>query len=84
MYFVRYWGGVRCVPLVFLFIKSHSFLGASPPRPPIDQLYNVILSEPLGATLEIKYALFLLNKNLFLQMSPSSFSAFNNNHYHQC
>ena len=36
------------------------------------------------ATLEIKYALFLLNNNLFLQMSPSSFSAFNNNHYHQC
>ena len=37
-------GGVRYVPLVFLFIKSHSFWGA----PPIDQLYNVILSEPLG------------------------------------
>ena len=36
------------------------------------------------ATLEIKHALFLLNKNLFLQMSPPSFSAFNNNHYHQC
>ena len=41
-------GGVRCVPLVFHFIKSHSFWGALPPRPPIDQLYNVILSEPLG------------------------------------
>ena len=27
-------GGVRCVPLVFLFIKSHSFWGAAPPRPP--------------------------------------------------
>ena len=24
-------GGVRCVPLVFLFIKSHSFLGAAQP-----------------------------------------------------
>ena len=27
-------GGVRCVPLVFLFIKSHNFLGALSPRPP--------------------------------------------------
>ena len=33
MYFVRYGGGVRCVLLVFLFIKSHSFWGAQPPRP---------------------------------------------------
>ena len=41
-------GGVRCVSLVFLFIKSHSFWGAPLPRPPIDQLYNVILSESLG------------------------------------
>ena len=48
MYFVRYWRGIRCVPLVFLFIASHSFWGALPPRPPIDQFYNVILSEPLG------------------------------------
>ena len=27
-------GGVRCVPLVFAFIKSHSFWGALPPPPP--------------------------------------------------
>ena len=38
-------GGVRCVPLVFLFNKSHSFWGG---YPPISQLYNVRLSEPLG------------------------------------
>ena len=31
-------GGVRCVPLVFAFIKSQSFLGAKPPRPPISQM----------------------------------------------
>ena len=33
-------GGVRCVPLVFVFIKSHSFWGASPPKttPPRSQL----------------------------------------------
>ena len=37
MYFGQYWGrGVRCVPLVFLFIKR--------PPPPISQLYNVRLS----------------------------------------
>ena len=36
-------GGLRCVPLVFLFIKIHSF-----PDPPISQLYNVRLSDPLG------------------------------------
>ena len=93
-------GGVRCVPLVFLFIKSHSFWGAVPPRTPyILSLYtaytlNWVLRARASsvmwdflnhwATLEIKYALFLLNNNLFLQMSPSSFSAFNNNHYHQC
>ena len=27
-------GGVKCVPLVFAFIKSQSFLGAKPPDPP--------------------------------------------------
>ena len=40
-------GRVRCVPLVFLFIKSHSFWGRSTPDPPTSQLYNVRLSEPL-------------------------------------
>ena len=75
-------GGLRCVPLVFLFIKSHSFWGAAPPVP----LYpSSIMWDFLNhwATLEIKYALILLNKNLFRQMSPFSFTAFNNNHYHQ-
>ena len=64
MYFVRYWGGggVRCVPLVFLFIKSHNFWGAQTPLYPISlygihpqlsitcrgQLCNVRLSESLG------------------------------------
>ena len=48
--FCQVLGGVRCVLLVFLFIKSHSFWGAQPrpPPPPISQLYNVRLSEPLG------------------------------------
>ena len=36
-------GGVRYVPLVFLFIKSHSYWGAKPPDPPISQLYYVTL-----------------------------------------
>ena len=34
-------GGVRCVPLVFLFIKSHSSWGAQTPVPP--PLYPVSL-----------------------------------------
>ena len=60
---------------------------SSPPPPPTAPLYpSSIMWHFLNhwATLEIKYALFLLNNNLFLQISPSSFSAFNNNHYHQC
>ena len=32
--FHQVFGGVRCVPLVFAFIKSQSFWGAKPPRPP--------------------------------------------------
>ena len=80
--FRQVWGrGVRCVPLVFLFIKSHSFWGAQTPL--ISQLYNATVSEPLS-DMGNKICPFLLNNNLFLQMSPSSFSAFNNNHYHQC
>ena len=31
-------GGVRYVPLVFAFIKSQSFRGAKPPRPPISKM----------------------------------------------
>ena len=41
-------GGVRCVPLVLHFIKSHSFWGLCPPDPPLSHLYTVILSGPMG------------------------------------
>ena len=73
-------GGSDVFHWSFFSLKVIASGGLQPPDPPISQLYNVRLSEPL----EIKFSLFLLNNCLFLQMPPSSFSVFNNNHYHQC
>ena len=75
-------GGSDVFHWSFFSLKGIASGGLRPPDP----LYpSSIMWDFLNhwATLEIKYALFLLNKNLFLQMSPSSFTAFNNNHYHQ-
>ena len=74
MYFVRYWG-VRCVPLVFLFIKSHSFAPQTPYIP-------ALLCDTFCSIGEIKYAIFLLNKNLFLQRSPFPFIVFSNSRFY--
>ena len=76
-------GGTDVFHWSFFSLKSQ-LLGMQPTRPPLYP--SSVMWDFLNhwAILGIKYALFLLNKNLFLQMSPSSFSAFNNNHYHQC
>ena len=71
MYFVRYGGGVRCVPLVFLFVKSHRFGGGGcASRPPISQLYNVRLSEPLGDTGNKICPILVKQKSFFFKYRP--------------
>ena len=77
-------GGSDVFHWSFFSLKFIASGGAAPPRPPLYP--SSIMWDFLNhwATLEIKYALFLLNNDIFLQMSPSSFSALNNNHYHQC
>ena len=49
MYFVRYGGGGSLVfHWSFFSLKVIASVGLCPSDPPISQLYNVILSEPLG------------------------------------
>ena len=48
MYFIRYWGVPDVFHWSFFSLKVIASGGLRPPDPPISQLYNVRLSEPLG------------------------------------